>query len=266
MSAIPMGLGKEGAMDMQTQIRFSSLVLSVFMSIGVVVSIIALHPPLTPMYYVQLGALVAGAGLIVTLYNHFLTVRTRRRDTAAAPVEGDEVPTVETASARAAYADTQGMQPAVTAVAYPAAPVVQEAGAAEVLPKSLDALLDIAYEAAAEHPLRAIAAYRRALARYPNDSYMPYLIIELSTLYKQLGSYDAALALFDEALALPLIAKNAGLVQEFQRSRRVLAVVSDMLTAQGIPALPFGEVPKGLLAEAERQAAECKEERTKQTF
>ena len=83
---------------------------------------------------------------------------------------------------------------------------------------------------------------------------MPYLIIELSTLYKRLGDYDAALALFDEALALPLIAKNAVMVQEFERSRRALTVVSYMLTAQGTPTLPFGDVPKEILAEADRRA------------
>jgi len=127
---------------------------------------------------------------------------------------------------------------------------------AEELPESLDALLDIAYEAADSNPVRAIAAYRRALARYPEDSYMPYLIIELSTLYKNLGDYDAALALLDEALALPVIAKNAVMLQEFQHSRNILTVVSHMLTAQGTPALPFGEVPKELLMEADRRAEE----------
>jgi len=83
---------------------------------------------------------------------------------------------------------------------------------------------------------------------------MPYLVIELSTLYKRLGNYDAALCLFDEALALPIIAKNAVMVQEFRRSRRTLHAVSDMLRARGTPALPFGEVPEDVLAAADRQA------------
>ena len=125
---------------------------------------------------------------------------------------------------------------------------------AEHLPDGLDALLDIAYASAEPAPERAVAAYRKALARYPQDSYMPYLVIELSTLYKRLGNYDAALRLFDEALALPIIAKNAVMVQEFRRSRRTLHAVSDMLRARGTPALPFGEVPEDVLAAADRQA------------
>ena len=124
----------------------------------------------------------------------------------------------------------------------------------EHLPDGLDALLDIAYASAEPAPERAVAAYRKALARYPQDSYMPYLVIELSTLYKRLGNYDAALRLFDEALALPIIAKNAVMVQEFRRSRRTLHAVSDMLRARGTPALPFGEVPEDVLAAADRQA------------
>ena len=126
--------------------------------------------------------------------------------------------------------------------------------AADNLPDSLEALLDIAYESAGTEPLRAIAAYRRALSSYPDDTYMPFLIIELSTLYKRLGQYDAALSLFDEALTLPVIAKNAAVVHEFRRSRSVLHAVSDMLRARGTPALPFGEVPEDVLAAADRQA------------
>ena len=258
---------------LQSDIRLSSLVLAALMGVVVVAGMIALRPPLTQMYYVQLGGLIAGAGVVVTLYNYFLTARRRHQETVA---EESALPTEVRAvdcpdDAPPAYAATEETALPVEPVARPAIAVVTELSAAvqeaeplaaasaqvyaeEELPESLDALLDMAYEAAADVPLRAIAAYRRALARYPEDSYMPYLIIELSTLYKRLGDYDAALALFDEALALPLIAKNAVMVQEFERSRRALTVVSYMLTAQGTPTLPFGDVPKEILAEADRRA------------
>lgn len=261
---------------MQTQIRPAALLLAAVMSIGVVVGMVALRPPLTQMYYVQLGGMIAGAGLIVTLYNRFLTARARRRAELSSQEDVLEFPRAEMPPdalpedicapvvAPPAYEATmETVQPDV-AVAYPAVAVLADdvpplaaetlSLPEEELPESLDALLDIAYEAAECAPLRAIAAYRRALARYPEDSYMPYLVIELSTLYKRLGDYEAALALFDAALALPVIAKNAVMVQEFQRSRRALTVVSDMLAAQGTPALPFGEVPKELLMEADRRA------------
>ena len=263
---------------MQSQIRLSALFLAAVMSIGVVAGMIVLRPPLTQMYYAQLGGLIAVAGLIVTLYNRFLTARARRRAELPSQEDVTEIPRAEplTDALRAADSVPAAAPPAYTAtmetglpdaaVAYPAVAVLTDdvppsaaetlSMPAEELPESLDALLDIAYEAAELNPARAIAAYRRALARYPEDSYMPYLIIELCTLYKNLGDYDAALALFDEALALPVIAKNAVMLQEFQHSRNILTVVSHMLTAQGTPALPFGEVPKELLMEADRRAEE----------
>lgn len=241
---------------MQQQIRLSALIFAVLISIGVVAGLIALRPPLTEVYYMQMGALIAGAGLIVTLYNRFLTARDRRRaqtvemqEEPAAEPEA-EAPTVDCvpALAPAVYAETQECELPTETLPEPQLP--------ELTAESLDVLLDIAYEAAESEPLRAIAAYRRALARYPDDSYMPYLIIELSTLYKRLGDYDAALRLFDEALALPIIAQNAVMAQEFERSRRALTVVSHMLAAQGTPSLPFGDVPKEIIVEADRRADE----------
>lgn len=237
-------------MLLQTRIRFSSLVLAVLMSVGVVAGMIALRPPLTQTYYIQLVSLIAGAGLVVTLYNAFASARARHRAENAAAQEAcadtqmsaaDSAPPAHTPAVRGAV-----QEPVSSAAAEPPESALSE--------KSLDVLLDIAYEASEHAPLRAVAAYREALQRYPDDSYMPYLIIELSTLYKRLGNYDAALALFDEALALPIITKNAAMAQEFERSRRSLAVVSHMLTARGTPTLPFGDVPKDLLAEADRRA------------
>ena len=262
---------------MQSQIRPSSLVLAVLMSVGLVAGSIVFRPSLTQALYVRYALLIAGAGLIVTLYNYFLTMRMRGRAQQDAeemilsppPVEmpPQEADTVTAApAAYAATAETALPEAAFPAAADPAEEMKTEERRmvveipsrreAEELPGSLDGLLDVAYEAAEHNPLRAVAAYRRALTRYPDDSYVPYLIIELSTLYKRLGDYDAALALFDEALALPVIAKNAVMAQEFHRSRRVLTVVSHILAAQGTPTLPFGDVPRDLLLEADQRAEE----------
>ena len=279
------------------EIRLSALILTVLISIALVVGLIHYAPPLTQTYYWRLGGLIAGAGLLVTLFDRLMAARARRRAAKKPPLSFEEEQ-----SAMPAAAETMTERPAVSifpakAAAVPKAPP-QPAGKKlaakkkkakahakknaakptphraaatpsaavsaatppakspppEHLPDGLDALLDIAYASAEPAPERAVAAYRKALARYPQDSYMPYLVIELSTLYKRLGNYDAALRLFDEALALPIIAKNAVMVQEFRRSRRTLHAVSDMLRARGTPALPFGEVPEDVLAAADRQA------------
>lgn len=289
---------------MFSEIRLSALILTVLISVALVVGLIHYAPPLTQTYYWRLGGLIAGAGLLVTLFDRLMAARARRRAAknpplsfeegqTALPVAAEamtERPSVSVFPAKAAAMPKAPPQPAgkklvakkkkakAHAKKNAAKPVPPLAAVlplaaepppvaapptkspppapppAEHLPDGLDALLDIAYASAEPAPERAVAAYRKALARYPQDSYMPYLVIELSTLYKRLGNYDAALHLFDEALALPIIAKNAVMVQEFRHSRRTLHAVSDMLRARGTPALPFGEVPEDVLAEADRQA------------
>ena len=286
------------------EIRLSALILTVLISIALVVGLIHYAPPLTQTYYWRLGGLIAGAGLLVTLFDRLMAARARRRAAKNPPLSFEEEqsampaaaetmterPSVSIFPAKAAampqappqpagkklaakkkkakaHAKKSAAKPAPPLAAVPpltavpprvAAPPAKSSPPAhppaEHLPDGLDALLDIAYASAEPAPERAVAAYRKALARYPQDSYMPYLIIELSTLYKRLGNYDAALRLFDEALALPIIAKNAVMVQEFRHSRRTLHAVSDMLRARGTPALPFGEVPEDVLAAADRQA------------
>lgn len=284
------------------EIRLSALILTVLISIALVVGLIHYAPPLTQTYYWRLGGLIAGAGLLVTLFDRLMAARARRRAAKKPPLSFEEEqtampaatetiterPSVSIFPAKAAAVPKAPPQPAGKKLAAKkkkakahakknaAKPTPHRAAAtpsaavsaatppakspplaplpAEHLPDGLDALLDIAYASAEPAPERAVAAYRKALARYPQDSYMPYLVIELSTLYKRLGNYDAALRLFDEALALPIIAKNAVMVQEFRRSRRTLHAVSDMLRARGTPALPFGEVPEDVLAAADRQA------------
>ena len=288
------------------EIRLSALILTVLISIALVVGLIHYAPPLTQTYYWRLGGLIAGAGLLVTLFDRLMAARARRRAAKKPPLSFEEeqsavpaatetmterpsvsiFPAKTTAAAMPkaspqpagkklaakkkkakAHAKKSAAKPAPPLAAVPpltavpprvaAAPVKSPPPThppAEHLPDGLDALLDIAYASAEPAPERAVAAYRKALARYPQDSYMPYLVIELSTLYKRLGNYDAALRLFDKALALPIIAKNAVMVQEFRRSRRTLHAVSDMLRARGTPALPFGEVPEDVLAAADRQA------------
>ena len=289
------------------EIRLSALILTVLISIALVVGLIHYAPPLTQTYYWRLGGLIAGAGLLVTLFDRLMAARARRRAAKKPPLSFEEeqsavpaatetiterpsvsiFPAKTTAAAMPkappqpagkklaakkkkakAHAKKSAAKPAPPLAAVPpltaavpprvAAPPAKSSlpatPPAEHLPDGLDALLDIAYASAEPAPERAVAAYRKALASYPQDSYMPYLVIELSTLYKRLGNYDAALRLFDEALALPIIAKNAVMVQEFRRSRRTLHAVSDMLRARGTPALPFGEVPEDVLAAADRQA------------
>lgn len=262
------------------QIRLSSLVLAALLGVGLVAGLIAFSPALTRMYYVHLALLILGAGACVTIYNRRAAHRVRPREDAA-PLSFEEDP--DAALEPIADAEDAGAPSADMAVRtvpeclvsmhgadVPADPAADGARFAaphptsnvaaveeERLPTDLDALLDIAYESAAQNPAHAIRAYREALARHPRDSYMPYLVIELSTLYKNMGDYGAARSLFNHALTLPSIARNPVMVQEFQRSLRYMDALSLLLALRGTPTLPFGDVPKDLIDAANRQADEA---------
>lgn len=255
------------------QIRLSSVVFAALLGVGLVAGLIAFSPALTRMYYVHLALLILGAGACVTLYNRRAAHRVRPRADAA-PLSFEEDPdavpepitdaAVCTAPER--FASMPGGAVPVDHAADGArsgaslptsAAAVVIAAEEERLPTDLDALLDIAYESAAQNPAHAIRAYREALARHPGDSYMPYLVIELSTLYKNMGDYGAARSLFNHALTLPSIARNPVMVQEFQRSLRYMDALSLLLALRGTPTLPFGDVPKDLIDAANRQADEA---------
>jgi len=255
------------------QIRLSSVVLAALLGVGLVVGLIAFSPALTRMYYVHLALLILGTGACVTIYNRRAAHRVRPRADAA-PLAFEEDPdAVPEPTADAAVCTAPERFASMPGGAVPvdhaadgarsgaslptSAAAVVIAAEEERLPTDLDALLDIAYESAAQNPAHAIRAYREALARHPGDSYMPYLVIELSTLYKNMGDYGAARSLFNHALTLPSIARNPVMVQEFQRSLRYMDALSLLLALRGTPTLPFGDVPKDLIDAANRQADEA---------
>lgn len=237
---------------MRVQLWLSSLFLAVLLGVGLAAGLIAFSPALTRTYYVHMALLILGAGACVTVYNRYMAGRIRRRADVPTVPAAECGPPAEPAADAHMRAVLSAELPA--AAADPAETSDAADGAAEVLPADLDTLLDIAYESSAADPARAIRVYREALARYPDDSYIPYLVIELSTLYKNMGDYGAARELFTHALTLPVIEKSEIMVQELRRSLRHLDAVALMLAMRGTPELPFGAVPKELLDAANRRA------------
>ena len=60
------------------QIRLSSVLLAALLGVALVAGLIAFSPALTRTYYVQLAALILGAGACVTIYNRISARRARR--------------------------------------------------------------------------------------------------------------------------------------------------------------------------------------------
>lgn len=74
--------------------------------------------------------------------------------------------------------------------------------------ENLDDLLDYAYDHQASLPQAAICAYKRAIEQYPNDDYMPFLIIELGNLYKNQADYHSTISIYAKALKCQLLPKT----------------------------------------------------------
>ena len=118
---------------------------------------------------------------------------------------------------------------------------------------TLDSILDYAYDKAKDLPDAAICAYQQAIKSYPEDSYMPFLIIELVNLYKEQANYTEAIKAYKKALSLPIIASNDDMKQEFIKNTRYLTIVQDILSKHHALSTPFPDIPANILQEIEAE-------------
>ena len=132
-------------------------------------------------------------------------------------------------------------------------PDAAEAAVAELA--TLDEILDFAYANKEKDVDAAITAYQAAIDRYPEDSYTPFLIIELAGLYKERASYNEAINLYAESLGLPIIADDDAMVQEFSKTLRYLGTVQDILKKHHALATPFSKLTPEIMQEIETEFA-----------
>ena len=118
---------------------------------------------------------------------------------------------------------------------------------------SLDDILDFAYAAKDQQPQDAIFAYQEAIARFSDDDYMPFLIIELGNLYKEQADYRGAVATYAKAMHLPIIADNDAMRQEFAKNIRYLGIVQDILAKHSALSTPFPQIPGSIMQEIETE-------------
>ena len=116
---------------------------------------------------------------------------------------------------------------------------------------SLDAILDFAYETKTTQPKDAIFAYHEAIARYADDDYTPFLVIELGNLYKEQANYSGAIATYKKALDMPIIAQNDAMCQEFTKNIHYLGTVQDILAKHAALSTPFPQIPGEIMQEIE---------------
>ena len=127
--------------------------------------------------------------------------------------------------------------------------------------ETLDSILDKAYDARAKgYVWQAMAFYKKALERYNNDEYAPFVAIDLANLYKENALYSKAIKTYEDALKLPAVAQNDLTKKEFTSTLEYLRIVREVLFKNHAASTPFGKISKEILQEidAEFQKAQLR--------
>ena len=120
--------------------------------------------------------------------------------------------------------------------------------------ETLDDILDRAYaERSKGHVWQAIDFYRKALERYRNDEYAPFVAIDLGNVYKEEALYSKAIKIYEEALTLPAVTRSAATQKEFVKSLEYLRAVRTVLLRHRALSTPFSKLTKELLREVDAE-------------
>ena len=124
----------------------------------------------------------------------------------------------------------------------------------EVKGETLDEILDFAYiEKQQGHTWQAIAAYKKALEKYKNDEYAPFVAIDLGNIYKEQAFYTKAIKTYEDALELPAVQRSAGTRAEFKKNLIYLKTVQSVLLRHKALSTPFSKISRAYMQEIETE-------------
>ena len=119
---------------------------------------------------------------------------------------------------------------------------------------SLDDILDYAYAQKSKGNLnQAVLAYQKALDRYRNDDYAPFIAIDLGNIYKEQAAYTKFIKTYEEALKLPVVIRNADTHKEFNKTLTYMRIVQSVLIRHRALTIPFSKIPRQYLQEIETE-------------
>jgi len=108
----------------------------------------------------------------------------------------------------------------------------------------LDSLMDFAFLQKEQRNFpQALTFFRQALRLYADSEVGPFLVMEVGTILKILGSYDEALKVFTDGRLLPGVINNSMLEQEFINNIAYLRIVKNILIQNSLEFMPFNCIP-----------------------
>lgn len=115
---------------------------------------------------------------------------------------------------------------------------------------TLDDFLDYAYSEKGEGNLATAAAVlATAVEKFGDNSYAPFIVIELANVYKAQGDYQAAIRAYRDACNLPAVAGDELTAAQFRSSEEYLIKLMAVLEKHGTPQLSFTEIPEDYFRE-----------------
>ena len=119
---------------------------------------------------------------------------------------------------------------------------------------SLDDILEFAYAAKQSGNFKlAIYSYQKALERYREDDYAPFIVVDLSSLYKEQAAYIKAIKVCEDALRLPAVVRNDAARKECRENLAYLRVVQSVLLKHRALSTPFSKISRPLRAEIDAE-------------
>ena len=119
---------------------------------------------------------------------------------------------------------------------------------------TLDDLLDKAYDERDKGNIwQAIDTYKKALERYRNDEYAPFVAIDLGNLYKDRAMYSKAIKIYEEALTLPAVERNPSIKKEFVDKLEYLRILHEVLIRHHALSTPFNLLSREILQEIDNE-------------
>ena len=118
--------------------------------------------------------------------------------------------------------------------------------------KTLDDLLDFAFLAnSRQDSKQAITAYKAALLRYADDSYAPFVVIELANIYKSQGAYKDALQAYESAFKLKAVASNSSFKDQFADNILYVSILQEVTAGTEYAGKPQDTIPKDIMLQIE---------------
>jgi len=123
--------------------------------------------------------------------------------------------------------------------------------------KDLDTLMDYAFVLKEQRDfLQALKVFRQTLLLYPSSEVAPFLVMEIGTILKNIGSYNEAITIFTEGRLLPGVINNDMLEQEFINNIAYLRIVKNILIKNSLKFMPFNQLPENVCKEINAEFCE----------